>query len=408
MAEPKLRFKRDDGTSYPEWIATPIGNVVDKQSYSIDVSAEKMYREIGIRSHGKGLFHKDPVRGEELGNKSVFKIVPNCLVLNIVFAWERAVAKTTNEEIGMIASHRFPMYKPKEGVLDLDYIVRYLITDQGKKLLELASPGGAGRNRTLGQQEFANSKVMLPCYEEQTKIANFLVALDEVIASSEDEVDNLSLQKRYAMQKIFSQEVRFKRADGSDFPEWEERPLNYYLTESKTKNKAKKYGREHVLSVSKDYGVVNQMTYFGKSLAGEDLSGYHIVKNGDIVYTKSPLGKQPYGIIKASSMDGIVSVLYAVYHCSSNVLPELIDHYFSRDIVLNNYLKPLVNIGAKHTMNVNNDVAISGMVSFPQSLEEQRLIADFLSNFDEAIAAAKKELELWKILKKGLLQQMFV
>ena len=92
----------------------------------------------------------------------------------------------------------------------------------------------------------------------------------------------------------------------------------------------------------------------------------------------------------------------------SKALPDFIDYYFSRDVVLNNYLKPLVNIGAKHDMKVHNDVAISGMVSFPQSLEEQRLIADFLSNFDEAIAAAKKELELWKELKKGLLQQMFV
>ena len=89
-------------------------------------------------------------------------------------------------------------------------------------------------------------------------------------------------------------------------------------------------------------------------------------------------------------------------------MPEFIDYYFSRDEVLNNYLKPLVNIGAKHDMKVNNDVAMSGLVVFPSSVEEQKLIVNVLAEFDEAITAAKQELEKWKELKKGLLQQMFV
>ena len=210
------------------------------------------------------------------------------------------------------------------------------------------------------------------------------------------------------MKKIFSQEVRFKREDGTEFPEWEEKPLSYYLSENKKRNKEKKYTKENVLSVSKDYGVVNQIQYFGKSLAGDDLSDYHCVDEGDIIYTKSPLGKQPYGIIKTSKIQGIVSTLYAVYHCNCMALPELVDYYFSNIVVLNNYLKPLVNIGAKHDMKVHNDVAISGVVCFPSSIDEQRLIIDFLFSFDEAISAAKKELALWKELKKGLLKQMFV
>lgn len=408
MSDLKIRFKRDDGSDYPEWRTVSIGDILERQAVPINVDGNELYREIGIRSHGKGLFHKDPVTGEELGNKSVFEIIPDCLVLNIVFAWERAVAKTTSNEIGMIASHRFPMYKPKEGVLDLDYIVKYLITDKGKRLLELASPGGAGRNRTLGQKEFANSKISLPCYEEQKKIANLLVELDRIIELCEQEVVNLGKQKTFAMKKIFSQETSFRKADGGEFPEWEDRSLSYYLSESKERNKKAECGRDDVLSVSKDFGVVNQIDFFGKSLAGEDLTNYHRVHKGDVVYTKSPLGKQPYGIIKASEMEGIVSVLYAVYHCNNKVLPEFVDQYFSRDITLNNYLKPLVNIGAKHTMNVNNAIAISGLVRFPSSIIEQRAIVDFLSDFDETIVAAKKELDLWQKLKTGLLQQMFV
>ena len=152
MADPKVRFRQNDGSNYPAWRTVTIGEILEKESVPISVKKDELYREIGIRSHGKGLFHKEPVQGIELGNKRVFEIVPDCLVVNIVFAWERAVSKTTIDEVGMIASHRFPMYKPKSGILDLDYIVRYLITDKGKQLLELASPGGAGRNRTLGRR----------------------------------------------------------------------------------------------------------------------------------------------------------------------------------------------------------------------------------------------------------------
>ena len=162
MTEPKIRFLKEDGNYFPKWETTFIGEIVERQEHPVKVDKEVEYREIGIRSHGKGIFHKEPVTGKEFGNKRVFDIVPDCLVLNIVFAWERAVAKTTIDEVGMIASHRFPMYKPKNGILDLDYIVRYLISDKGKKLLELASPGGAGRNRTLGQKAFMESELPLP------------------------------------------------------------------------------------------------------------------------------------------------------------------------------------------------------------------------------------------------------
>ena len=124
---------------------------------------------------------KGASKGEGLGNKRVFWVEPNSFILNIVFAWERAVTKTTEKELGMIASHRFPMYKPKENVADLDYITKFFITHKGKYILEMASPGGAGRNKTLGQKEFENSTICLPSYEEQKKIGRYLEVFDHLI-----------------------------------------------------------------------------------------------------------------------------------------------------------------------------------------------------------------------------------
>ena len=90
-----------------EWCIRSLSEILAKVSKPVDVDLETEYKQIGIRSHGKGIFYKEEVKGEELGNKSVFWIEPECFILNIVFAWEQAVAKTTDNEVGMIASHRF-------------------------------------------------------------------------------------------------------------------------------------------------------------------------------------------------------------------------------------------------------------------------------------------------------------
>ncbi|MGL4991741.1 MAG: restriction endonuclease subunit S, partial [Sarcina sp.] len=207
---PKLRFKEFEG----EWKEVILSSLFDKIRNSVDVESNKKYKQIGIRSHGKGIFYKDEVLGEELGNKRVFWIEPNVFIVNIVFAWERAIARTTEKERGMIASHRFPMYKPKKDILNLDYITYFFKTNRGQSLLELASPGGAGRNKTLGQKEFDNLKFRIPTLKEQEKIARVLKSVDSLIEEQDGKVSDLELYKKGMMQKIFSQEIRFKDENG--------------------------------------------------------------------------------------------------------------------------------------------------------------------------------------------------
>lgn len=84
----------------------------------------------------------------------MFWVEPDCFVVNIVFAWERAVARTRKSDKGKIASHRFPMYKLKTNKADLNFICTFFKTQRGNEIMQFASPGGAGRNRTLGQDRF--------------------------------------------------------------------------------------------------------------------------------------------------------------------------------------------------------------------------------------------------------------
>ena len=192
------------------------------------------------------------------------------------------------------------------------------------------------------------------------------------------------------------------RFPGFDEP-WEHKELLHYLVENTDRNKQLKFGKENVLSVSGEYGIVNQIAFQGRSFAGESVADYHIVETDDIVYTKSPLKANPYGIIKVNNgVPGIVSTLYAVYHPLKTVVPRFVDFYFSNDLRLNKFLKPLVNIGAKHDMKVNNAFVLTGMVVFPP-LREQQKIVDFLTILDRRIDVQRKKVEALKKYKRGLL-----
>lgn len=187
-----------------------IMQVVDRIKNPLTPEENTLYKQIGIRSHAKGLFYKEAVTGKSLGNKSVFWIEPNCFIVNIVFAWERAIGKTTNEDLGFIASHRFPMYKPKEGVLNLDYLLYFFKSLKGKYLLELASPGGAGRNKTLGQTEFLKLKIPVPSMEEQIRLVNILDTATTELQQYQQKIRNLKLQKKGLMQQLLTGKTRIK------------------------------------------------------------------------------------------------------------------------------------------------------------------------------------------------------
>jgi type I restriction enzyme, S subunit len=199
---PLLRFP--EFISKDTWQSQKIASMLTKVSDSVDVEPETVYREIGIRSHGKGIFHKEPVRGKVIGEKRVFHVIQNALVLSIVFAWEQAVATTSKSELGMIASHRFPMYVAKRGKCDVRYIKEFFLTKAGKNLLGIASPGGAGRNKTLGQKDFENLTLPLPLsVAEQKRIASCISSCDTELATELLKLEALKKHKKGLMQQLF-------------------------------------------------------------------------------------------------------------------------------------------------------------------------------------------------------------
>jgi type I restriction enzyme S subunit len=148
-----------------------VGEVLALQRREVAVEPDAEYEEIGVRSFGRGIFHKEPVSGIELGSKRVFRIEPRDLVLSNVFAWEGAIAVASEPEKGRIGSHRFMTFTPVGDRIDASWARWWFLSERGLELIGQASPGSAGRNRTLAIERFEALEIPLPPIEEQRRVA---------------------------------------------------------------------------------------------------------------------------------------------------------------------------------------------------------------------------------------------
>lgn len=132
-----------------------------------EIDPDASYPELGVRSFGRGTFHKPALLGIKVGSKRLFRIEAGDLVFNNVFAWEGAVAIAQPEDGGRVGSHRFITCVPISDIATADFLRFYFLTRQGLQKLGEASPGGAGRNRTLGLKKLAAIRVPVPSPEAQ-------------------------------------------------------------------------------------------------------------------------------------------------------------------------------------------------------------------------------------------------
>ena len=396
---PEAYKKTKAGILPGDWDVYMLGDCLSRVERPVEVKPNELYTQIGIRSHGKGLFYKEPVAGAALGNKAVFWIEPDCFIVNIVFAWEQAIGKTTQSEVGMIGSHRFPMYRPVNDRVDIDYLISYFLTKRGTDILEAASPGGAGRNKTLGQDRFLKSKIVLPPIEEQQKIAAILTTQDRVIELKERRLAEKQRQKKYLMQQLLTGKKRLPGFSG----EWKNIKLCEVLSERKEKNVEQNL---RICSVAVQKGVVDQVEHLGRSYAANDTSNYSVAHYGDIIYTKSPTGDFLYGIVKQNLLQEKVAVspLYGVFTPMTFGLGYFLHTYFQSAICARNYLFPIVQKGAKNTINITNDTFISSKLYLPLDVEEQKAIADTFIAADREIDLLRQDIEQEKQKKKALMQ----
>ena len=204
----KAGFKKTKVGVIPmDWDCEVFSKIFNRISKPVIPKLDEVYREIGIRSHGKGIFHKPTVTGKQLGNKRVFNIEVGTLVFNIVFAWEQAVAIISEKEKGFIASHRFPMFSANPDIGYESFFLKYFQTPRGKHGLGVASPGGAGRNKTLGQRELDFLYIPVPPISEQKAIADTLFIWDKAIEKTQALIAAKEKQFKWLLKTLISDQA---------------------------------------------------------------------------------------------------------------------------------------------------------------------------------------------------------
>ena len=282
------------------------------------------------------------------------------------------VSSETPEEVGMssvwpsdldnLYLNSFCFGYRQDGSFDPSYLAYMLRADSFRNQIEMLAQGISRFNISKGK--VMEIEVPVPNKREQARIGRLFVDLDSLIT--------LHQRKR-----------KYRGLYG--YLSWEQRKLNEYLETSREKNESCRFDKDDVLSVSGDYGIVNQIEFQGRSYAGASVANYGVVHKGDVVYTKSPLRSNPYGIIKTNrGNDGSVSTLYAVYHPAERTHPDFVEVYFEQNARMNNYMAPLVSKGAKNDMKVSAENALKGAVIFPE-IEEQEVIASYFSQLDHLI-----------------------
>ena len=414
MAEPKVRFKRDDGSSYPSWDSATFGDTVIIERGGSPRPIEKYLTD------GDGYNWVKIGDAPQNGNyitETAQKIIPEGLkktrqvfVGDLVLSNSMSFGRPYIMGIDGCIHDGWLLIRNDQGLYDLTYLCFLLSSDFMFRQYKSLAGGSAVSN--LNKDLVAGTTVFIPSLEEQQKIADFLSTVDEVISTSEAEVKNLKTQKKAVMKKIFSQEVRFKREDGSDFPDWEESTLGD-LAYLRGRIGFRGYTRDDlvekgngVISLSPSNIVDGFSTYSSNtyiSFFKYDESPEIKVSVNDILFTKtgSTVGKIGYvkELPEAATINPQIALI-TVNGCDP--------YYLCLAMQSDNnvaFVREITVGGAIPTLSQEELKKMS--IPLP-SKDEQSLIADFLSDFDEAIAAAKKELELWKELKKGLLQQMFV
>lgn len=260
-------------------------------------------------------------------------------------------------------------------------------------------PMGAGAQHfNIGQEGLSKVLLNFPSIEEQTKIASLLHLLDERIATQSKLIEKLESLIKGIMVELQKQ--------GVNKGTWKQVFLSDVLTERNERNT----NLFQVFSVSVSQGVVNQVDFLGRSFAAKDTSKYNVVHWGDLVYTKSPTGSFPYGIVKQSlNLENVaVSPLYGVYKPKSLAVGAYLHEYFMSEINTHNYLHPLIQKGAKNTINITNQRFLENCVLLPTNINELLQISKLLRSLNNKIKYQQDILQQYQKQKKYLLRQMFI
>ena len=383
-----------------EWVTKKLGEIADKvNSGKTPLGGEAVYTKEGVHFIRSQNVNND---GLELDNSVFIPESVNNQMKNSIVRSNDILLNITGASLGRscVVPEDFIMGNVNQHVciirLKQNYSPRFVqpifSSNKGQNIFNSLQTG-SGREG-LNFESIKGIKLSIPQKNEQVKIGKLLSLIDDSILTQNKIIKELETLIKSVCQKLANNK------------QWKKQYLRDLITERKETNK----NNLPVFSVSVRKGVINQIEYLGRSFASKNTANYNVVYFGDVVYTKSPTGEFPYGIIKQSFIreNIAVSPLYGVYEPKNVYIGSILHYYFNSPINANNYLHSLVQKGAKNTINITNQRFLDNAIFLPSYEKEVENIASLLYTIDQKIQTEKTILEQLKMQKKYLLLQMFV
>ncbi|MFJ6246117.1 restriction endonuclease subunit S [Bacillus bombysepticus] len=288
------------------------------------------------------------------------------------------------------------------------FIQLNIASEKGQKQIELNQAGG-GREG-LNFQQIAKMAFYFPNLVEQGKIGDFFIQLDNIIALLQQELTTLKQTKQGFLQKMFPKEGEF--VPEVRFPgfteDWERCKLGEIVERITRKNKDLESTLP--LTISAQFGLIDQNTFFKKQVASKDVSGYYLLKKGEFAYNKSYSNDFPWGAVKRlDKYDmGALSTLYITFRPTKVNSDFLVSYYDSNDWHKEVSMRAAEGARNHGLLNISAQDFFETELKIPKENNEQEKIGAFFKQLDDIIALHQRELDALKETKKAFLQKMFV
>ena len=292
-----------------------------------------------------------------------------------------------------VCSPAYTILRPSE-TISYGFLKPYFMSRKFIDSLRIVTYG-IRDGKSISVEEWLKLYTCIPKKNEQQKISKFLRLIDNRIETQKKIIEKYESLIRGLITDVNSGRIAQCKS--------------VYLRDLLTEQHEKNTNNYEVCSVSVSQGVINQIDYLGRSFAAKEVLHYNVVNCGDIVYTKSPTGEFPYGIVKRSDITKPIAVspLYGVYHPINDYVGRYLHLYFKNPINAKNYLHKLVQKGAKNTINITNQHFLDNKILIPEKGWQDKIVT-FATAIEMKIATENKVLQTLQQQKDYLLSKMFI
>lgn len=412
---PKLRFNKFEN-NWNVYIFKDILDIISGYGFKMNEYSSNGVPLIKINNIGYGNILIDDM---DYLPEDYLEKYPN-LVLNkndILLALNRPItnnklkiALLKNEDVPSILYQRVGKIILKND--NLYYLFIYYLLQE--KIFKFILKNSKGSDQPfISTNELKKIELKIPSLKEQKKIGNFLSRIDKKLFLMEQRFIQLNKCKLSMLQGMIVKSAYDKEVPNIRFNEFKHKWTTIKLKEitDRITTKNRNLDSNLVLTISAEYGLIDQEKYFNKSVASKNLKNYYLLEKGDFAYNKSYSNGHPYGVVKKLNQynKGIVSTLYICFKPKHFINPNFLEQYFKTS-VWNKEIYKIATEGARNhgLLNIGVEDFFNTKHKIPPTYKEQEKIASFLSTIDDKIKITKKKIDLMKTYKQGLVQKMFV